>query len=63
MDNPQGRWFKFSLGTDSILIIEKKGVSEHLQGLPFVDNASTLSEIIRSLQDAGEAGHSLILVA
>ena len=54
MSDAEGRWFSFKLGLDSILLLEKRGVPNHLQSLPCIDNPVPLSVIIRELEDAGE---------
>lgn len=55
--DPEARFFPFTIDMNSILIMEKKGLPNHLAGLPFVDVPATLSSILTTLEDAGEAGH------
>ena len=53
--DPEGRWFSFHIDVNAILLMEKKGMPNHLQSLPCVDSPTDLSTIIRELEDAGEA--------
>lgn len=50
----EGRWFSFNVDMNSILLMERKGMPVHLQGLPCVECACDLSTIIHELEDAGE---------
>ena len=54
--DPEARFFSFNTDLNSIFIMEKKGLPNHLAGLPFVDTPSTLGSIITNLEDAGEVG-------
>eukprot|EP00434_Breviolum_minutum_P009292 symbB.v1.2.008188.t2/scaffold450.1/size202773/7 len=54
MSDAEGRWFSFQVNLDSIMLLEKRGVPNHLQSLPCIDNPVPLSVIIRELEDAGE---------
>ena len=54
--DPEGRFFSFNIDLNSIFIMEKKGLPNHLAGLPFVDVPATLGSIITNLEDAGEVG-------
>ena len=62
MADAEGRWFRFSVGMDSLLLIEKKGLPQHLQGLPFADAPVALEDIVRQLQDSGEAWVGRLIV-
>lgn len=53
--DPQGRWFKFSITMRDVVIMEKKGMPNHLQSLPCCDTATAMEDVIRELEDAGEA--------
>ena len=55
MKDPLGRWFSFCATPETIIILEKKNLPEHLVGLPCVDSPSYLSTVLRELQDSGEA--------
>jgi hypothetical protein len=54
MEQASGRWFSFSLSPDSVILLEKKGVTEHIGGLPSIDNPTRLADLLRELEDAGE---------
>ena len=56
MEDSTGRWFSFSVNLETVFLIEKKGVSDHIAGLPFVDSPTPLQTILREMEDAGEAG-------
>ncbi len=58
--DPEARFFPFTIDMHSIFIMEKKGLPNHLAGLPFVDVPTTLGSILTNLEDAGEAGHEWI---
>ena len=49
-----GRWFSFNVTLDTVMLLEKKGLANHLASLPCVDSPTPLSTIIRELEDAGE---------
>ena len=40
----------------AVMLMERKGMPQHLQGLPCVDTPVDLGTIIRELEDAGEVG-------
>ena len=54
MEDGAGRWFSFALTASSVIVLEKKGVADHLQSLPCIDSPTELSTVIRELEDAGE---------
>ena len=56
MEDPQGRWFPFVATSDSVLVLEKKSVPEHLQSLPCIDAPTPLGQVLRELEDGGEVG-------
>ena len=56
MEDPEKRWFRFSVDMQSVILLERKGLAEHLSGLPSVDTPAPLGDLIRDLEDAGEAG-------
>lgn len=58
--DPEARFFPFTIDMNSLFIMEKKGLPNHLAGLPFVDVPTTLSSILTNLEDAGEAGHECL---
>ena len=57
MEDPLGRWFSFCATPNMVVVLEKKGLPEHISGLPCVDTPSFLSTVLRELQDSGEARH------
>lgn len=56
MEDSQGRWFPFVVTSDSVLVLEKKSVPEHLQSLPCIDAPTPLGQVLRELEDGGEVG-------
>ena len=56
----EGRWFAFNVNLKSLVLMEKKGMPNHLQSLPCVDNPTELGTVIRELEDAGEVGAHII---
>lgn len=44
---------------ESLLLVEKKGVGEHLARLDCLDFPTRLDEILKQLEDMGEATQSL----
>ena len=53
-------WFAFNIDFKSLVLMEKKGVPNHLQSLPCIDNPTDLGTVIRELEDAGEVGAHMI---
>lgn len=62
MEDANGRWFSFSACPETVMVLEKKSLPDHLQGLPCVDAPTYLKTIVRELEDAGEVGFALKLV-
>lgn len=54
MENSEGRWFSFSIKNDSHVILEKKGLPDHLSKIENLDISVTVDSILHDLQDAGE---------
>ena len=54
MADAQGRWFSFAVVPETVILLEKKGVPEHVQNLPCIDSPTPLSTVLRELEDAGE---------
>ena len=54
MQDAEGRWFSFCVDQNSVMILEKQKLPEHLVGLPCVESPTVLSSILRELEDAGE---------
>lgn len=54
MSDPEGRWFSFNIDLNAVVLLERKGTPQHLQGLPCVDNATDLATVLRELEDSGE---------
>lgn len=52
---PDGRWFNFVMAFDSVVILEKKGIPEHLLQLNVLDRPSFLRKVLAELEDMGEA--------
>ena len=55
MSDSNGRWWSFHLSTDSLIIVEKKSVPERMQQLDCLEKAVHFDEVIKQLEDLGEA--------
>lgn len=55
MEDPEGRWLPFNVKGAHLVILEKKGLPQHLQSMENVDKAVTLQSLVMDLQDQGEA--------
>lgn len=55
--DPDGRWFSFDLSVadNAYIILEKKSLPNHLQGLENADTPVLLQSLVSDLQDLGEA--------
>jgi hypothetical protein len=53
----QGRWWRFNLDMASLLLVEKKGVTDHLSKLECLDTPTRLDEVLKQLEDLEEATH------
>lgn len=60
MDDAQGRWFKFTVSGDTVMLLEKAGLPEHLHTASVVDRPSFLRKMLVELEDAGEANGELV---
>lgn len=54
MQDASGRWFPFTVGLETVFVLERKDLPEHLSRLDFVEQPIVFSELVRSLEDAGE---------
>ena len=50
----EGRWLSFNIGDTDLIILEKKGLPEHLQAIENLDITVSLQSLLCDLQDAGE---------
>ena len=55
MENPEGRWFSFSVTGTDFVILEKKTVPQHLQSIENLDTPCTFQALVSDLEDCGEA--------
>lgn len=58
--DPDGRWFAFRIGVESLLVVEKKTIPDHLGSCDFLDKPTTVNDILTELQDAGEESELII---
>lgn len=56
LSDASGRWFLFNASVSTIVVVEKTDLPTHLSGLPFVNVPTTLQDVVRQLEDAGEVG-------
>lgn len=54
MDEPEGRWFPFSVTNTAFVILEKKHLPQHLTSIESLESPVTLQSLVNDLQDAGE---------
>lgn len=50
-----GRWWAFNVTPETLVILEKKTCPQHLQNLGCLDTCTTLQQVLREIQDSGEA--------
>lgn len=55
LSDPAGRWFLFKMELESTILLEKKDLGTHLQGLGCLNGPTSIADVIRQLEDAGEA--------
>ena len=53
--DPNGRWWAFKVTPKTLVILEKKTCPEHLQNLGCLDTCTPLQQVLREIQDSGEA--------
>ncbi len=58
--DPDGRWFSFRIGVESLIIVEKKTIPDHLGSCDFLDKPTTVNGVLTELQDAGEESELII---
>lgn len=55
MADASGRWFLFKVDLDTVFVLERKGLPEHMAGLDVVEQPTAFGDLLRTLEDAGEA--------
>lgn len=55
MESDSGNFIACAMKFDSPVILDKKKVLSHLSGLPCIDKAVSLRELLKALEDKGEA--------
>ena len=55
MADAAGRWFLFKVDLDTVFVLEKKGLPDHVVGLDVVEQPTSFGDLLRTLEDAGEA--------
>lgn len=50
-----GRWFSFAITMASLIILERKDLPPHLASLECLEVATPLKQVLRLLEDSGEA--------
>lgn len=55
MQDAGGRWFKFVASFDTIVVLERKDLPEHLLQCPSIDRPVMLRKMLQQLEDVGEA--------
>lgn len=54
MQDSAGRWFPFRVKLDTVFVLEKKNLPEHVGKLDVVEQPTTFAHLLRALEDAGE---------
>lgn len=54
MQDIAGRWFKFLAAMDTLVLLERKDLPEHLTQCPSVDRPVILKTLLLELEDNGE---------
>ena len=54
MQDSAGRWFAFTVSAQTIFLLEKKGLPEHISKLDVIEQPVPFGDLLRSLEDAGE---------
>lgn len=55
MADPNGRWFSFVVHMETFVVLEKKGVPQHLTSLENLDMPVTLTSLLHDPEELGEA--------
>ena len=55
MADAAGRWFKFAASYDTIVVLERKELPEHVMQSPSVERPVMMKKLMQQLEDAGEA--------
>ena len=50
-----GRWWLFVVTSETLVIVEKKSAPSHLQNISSLEVCTPLQQVLRELQDIGEA--------
>ena len=53
--DPEGRWFSFSVTNTSLVVLERKSVPQHLSEMENLEMAVSLQSLLTDMQDLGEA--------
>eukprot|EP00435_Cladocopium_sp_Y103_P069260 s569_g33.t1 len=49
-----GRWFSFSIDSETLILLEKKNLPDHVASLPCVNTPVPVKTVLRELEDSGE---------
>ena len=60
MSDATGRWFRFVMTLDTVVVLERKDLPEHLTKLDIIEQPTTMSELVKSLEDAGEDSWTMV---
>ena len=56
LQDVEGRWFSFNVNKQSLIILEKKSLPQHLMEMESLEMAISLQALMVDMQDLGEAG-------
>ena len=54
MNEASGRWLAFSASPETVVCLEKHGLSDHLLQLPCIETPMALQALLMDLEDVGE---------
>lgn len=54
MADSSGRWFTFRVSLETVFILERKNLPEHVGKLDIVEQPCSFADLLRALEDAGE---------
>ena len=56
LEETNGRWFSFNATAQTVVLLEKKSLPDHMSALPCADSPTFLGQVLHEITDSGEAG-------
>eukprot|EP00435_Cladocopium_sp_Y103_P052851 s12_g16.t1 len=54
MQDSAGRWLPFRVSLETVFVLERKGLPEHVGKLDVIEQPTTFAQLLRALEDGGE---------